>query len=611
MSPLISTLLKKKLITPEQLNKVIEQQKLQKRPLQDLLVAMGFLKEEDLVKALSGILRLPVLRLKKEDIDKSAIELVPYEVAKRYDVFPIREEKGELLLAISNPNDVIALDDLKLILKRSIKPILATKTHIRRCIEKYYRPSYHSVDNLLQQREDLITIEKVSEDKEDMFDREELFDEQLKVDSAPVVRLTNIILNEAVKLRATDIHIEPQERYVDVRYRIDGVLRSVMKIQPQFRASLAARMKILTTLDISETRKPQDGRTRVLINGRKIDLRISAIPTFYGEKIALRLLDKSQAKIDLSRIGLESQEEDLIVEAIVRPQGMILVTGPTGSGKTSTLYAALNFIRKSGKKNIITIEDPIEYLMEGVNQMQVNPTKDLTFANGLRSILRQDPNVILVGEVRDRETASIAFRSSLTGHLVLSTLHTNSAVSTITRLFDIGVDPYLVASSIILIIAQRLIRKICPSCREKYIPESHMMLKFKSYIEQYNIERFYRGKGCDKCEGTGFLGRTGVFEILKINDRIKYLISLKSPEAAILAEAEKINFRPLLESGIAKVAAGITTLEEISRVLDITDAKNNIAESKLQKGDTPRNGKDNTTFLEELGKRFFSEKTDE
>jgi len=338
-----------------------------------------------------------------------------------------------------------------------------------------------------------------------------------------------------------------------------------MKIPLAMLNALVARVKILAELDITETRKPQDGRSSLSFNDRKIDLRISVIPTFHGEKIVIRILDLTQARTDLDAIGFDKKELGIFQEAISSPQGIVLVTGPTGSGKTSTLYAALKFI-KNEKRNIVTIEDPIEYLIEGINQIQVNPIKDVTFANGLRSILRQDPNVILVGEIRDQETAEIAFRSALTGHLVLSTLHTNSTISAVTRLMDLALEPYLIASSIVVIVAQRLVRKICSSCIEEYTPPPALLERYRAEIQAAHIERFYRGKGCLQCDYTGYLGRIAVFEILKVTDQVRSLIAKKAGEAAIFQEGRKNGMKLLIDSALGKVQEGLTTLDELAKV---------------------------------------------
>ncbi|MFC1809747.1 GspE/PulE family protein, partial [Candidatus Omnitrophota bacterium] len=477
-------------------------------------------------------------------------------------------------IATNDPFNTKIIDDIRFITSFNVKPVLALKREIEKCVHKCYRQLQETIskceNELLKKDEEKTRIEKL-EDSDDLeFSSKNTIDiGELSEKNSGVVKLSNSILSDAVKARATDIHIEPHETFIDIRYRVDGALRSVIKISASFRASIIARLKILTELDITETRQPQDGRTRIMVNGVKIDLRVSIIPTFYGEKAVVRLLYTQGSTMDIEKVGLKTSEMSSFIESASKPQGIVLVTGPTGSGKTTTLYAALKFLMQGSMKNIVTIEDPIEYLIEGINQMQVNLAKDLTFANGLRAILRQDPNVILVGEIRDKETAEIAFRASLTGHLVFSTLHTNSAVATITRLLDIGMQPYLLASSISLIIAQRLIRLICPHCKEKYTPKNYLTYKFGHYLNSYNIKEFYKGKGCEECNFTGYLGRAAIFEIFNINERIRSLINRKAAIDTIYHEAIENGMQSLIESAIEKVALHMTTLEEAERVGDI------------------------------------------
>ncbi len=575
MSVLIDTLIKEELITVEQLNDAWAKHTGAKKPIQALLVEMGFIKEEDLIKVSAKVFNMPLLDLDKETIDASATALIPYELAKRYGVFPVRKERDAIILAMSDPQDIITLDDMASITKLKIKPILCTESEINKRIDKYYQIDdslYDILKNVAQ--EDKIEVVKYKGGIETRLDAQ-----SVKEGGAPIVRLFNLILSDALKVRASDIHIEPQENTVRVRYRIDGDLRNIMEVPIKLIPALAVRIKILAELDITERHKPQDGRIKIFYNDRKIDLRISIIPTFFGEKIVLRILDPKEARIELGLIGFEENELTVYKEAITRPQGIILVTGPTGSGKTSTLYATLNFI-KIQKKNIMTIEDPIEYLVDGINQIQVNSMKNVLFSSGLRSILRQDPNVILVGEIRDRETADIAFQSSLTGHLVFSTLHTNNAVASITRLLDIGLEPYLIASSLILTVAQRLTKIICPYCKEEYTPDNHLLDDFKKYIDKLKIEKFYRGKGCEKCGFSGFLGRTAIFEILKVNDNIRNLITAKAREDEIFNAARDSGLKPLVSAGMEKVAKGTTTLEEISAVVGIKEEEKIIQKSR-------------------------------
>lgn len=572
MAALIGALIKQGLITGEQLKEAEEKQIGAKRPLQELLVEMGFISEEDLATVFSRVFNMPVSDLNQENVDESLTKIIPYEIARRYGVFPVRKESGALLLAMSDPVDVITIDTVRNLVNTDIKPVLSTKSAIAANIEKYYHLD-DALYDLLKNIVDDASVKVLEQDKKG----DEVADATERGSEAAIIRLVNLILSDAAGERASDVHIEPQENFVAIRYRVDGELRNIMKIPPTMHSHLVARIKILAKLDIAETKKPQDGRIRVFVQERELDLRISAIPTYYGEKIVLRLLDAKTARIQLEELGLEDFESDIFREAINRPQGMILITGPTGSGKTSTIYSALNYI-KNKNNNIVTIEDPIEYLIEGINQIQVNPVKDVTFANALRSILRQDPDVILVGEIRDKETAEIAFRSSLTGHLVFSTLHTNSAVACVTRLLDIGLEPYLISSSVILVVAQRLIRLICPHCREEYSPQAGLLGKFKVYLDLHKITRFYKGKGCEKCGYSGFLGRTAAFELLKITQQLQNLIAGSASENEIFQEARKSGFKSLVESCIQKVARGVATIEEVARTVEFS------GEKMLQKG---------------------------
>jgi type IV pilus assembly protein PilB len=566
MSALIDTLVKEGLISQEQLSDARAKYRGAKKPIQDLLVEMGFIKEEDLLKVSARVFNMPVWDKAKETIDAALTKILPYDLAKRCGVFPIRTDADTLIVAMSDPQDIMALDDIKLATNLKIKPVLSTKSEIDKNIDKYYQ-STETVYDILKNINEDVKVDLVRE----VQTEQGVLDARIsRMESAPVVRLCNLIISDAVRARASDIHIEPQEDNINVRYRIDGDLRSVMKVPASLHAALAARIKVLAGLDIAENRKPQDGRVKLVVNDRKINLRISTIPMFYGEKVEIRILDPKESRVKLDEIGFREAELGIFTEAVTKPQGIILVTGPTGSGKTTTLYAALNFI-KSEKKNIMTIEDPIEYLIDGINQMQINPVKDVTFATGLRSILRQDPNVILVGEIRDRETADIAFRASLTGHLVFSTLHTNNAVSSITRLLDIGLEPYLIASSLVIVVAQRLVKIICPHCKQEDSPSAHLKENFKRYIEQLKIEKFYAGRGCQECGFSGYLGRAAIFEILQFNEATRQLIVNRASEGQIIQKAKDSGLKTLIETGTDKVAQGLTTLEEIARVVGVKE----------------------------------------
>lgn len=559
---LTEALLKENLITPEQLKDAKAKQIGAKKPIHAVLIDMGFVKEEDLFALAKRIFNIPVIDLNQEKVSPEALRRLPYVLAKRYGVFPIRIEDNALVLAVSDPHDIIAQDNIRSVTQLKVKPVLCAKSMIERQINQ----SYHSNDQIYALLKNTTEESKIELIGKESFDANKPFVAEVTESGVPIVQMCNMLITDAVRARASDIHIDPQEDCVKVRYRIDGDLRNIIEIPGDLKNYLAARIKVISGLDIAETRKPQDGRSKILVNGKRIDMRVSVIPTFHGEKVEIRLLDPEEAKVDLQKLGLGETNLVTFKEAIVKTQGLILVTGPTGSGKTSTLYAILHFI-KSEKKNIVTIEDPIEYLVEGVSQTQVNPAKEVTFATALRTFLRQDPNVILVGEIRDRETADIAFRSSLTGHLVLSTLHTNHAVSSITRLLDIGLESYLIASSLILVVAQRLVKVICPHCKEEYVPDKNLQKDFGRHIETMNIKKFYHGKGCNLCGFTGYFGRTAIFEMLKMDESTRRLIAEKAPEGQILQDAQNKGLKPLVIAGMEKVAEGITTLDEILRVV--------------------------------------------
>ncbi|MFH1379195.1 MAG: ATPase, T2SS/T4P/T4SS family [bacterium] len=565
MNKLIETLISEKLITEEQLKDAKARQIGARKPIQKILVEMGFISDDDLMRASAQVFKMPLTDLNLEVINTSLVKLVPYELTKRYGIFPVRKENNKLLLAMSNPIDILAIDDIKMLIHQEIIPLLCSKSQITEHIDRYYQSDdmlYDLLKNVVEDRN-----VKILKDIKSVGSR---FEVKIASDQyGPVAKLINFILSDAVKNHVSDIHIEPKEKSVKIRYRIHGDLRDIIDVPPKLQFPLIARIKIMSNLNLAETRMTQDGRSSISAYGRNMDVRVSLIPTYFGEKAVLRLLDPLEAKLSLDKIGLQEQDLKMIKSCMNKSQGMILVTGPTGSGKTSTLYAGLNYIRNE-TKNIITLEDPIEYLLDGINQIQVNPIKDLTFSNGLRSILRQDPNVILVGEIRDLETAEIAFRASLTGHLVLSTLHTNNASATISRLFDIGLEPYLL-SSIIIIIAQRLVKVICPNCKEAYEPDNELKREFNMYIELCNVQKFYKGKGCQRCNFTGYIDRTAIFEILKLDEKMRSLITKKASEDELLKEARMHGMKLLVESGMEKLAQGITTLEEVASVADIAE----------------------------------------
>jgi type IV pilus assembly protein PilB len=562
MTDLINVLLKEGLITQEQLRDAMDKQIGAKKPLQELLVEMGFVSEEALIKAISGILSTPLLG-PEEAPDPAVSRLISFEMARRFGVFPLRKDEGKLFLAMSNPADVMAIDGISALTQLQVEPVLATRSRIIKMTEDSYKTDDTVYDLLKNASSDF----KVSVVREDALDIKAMASDP-DADDTSLIKLVNLILSDAIKMHASDIHVEPQDSFSVVRYRIDGNLKNIMNVPADLQPRLVARIKIIAGLDVAERMKAQDGRIKALVGEHKVDLRINIVPTFYGETIAMRLLDHQSAKVDLNKMGFDPEDLEKFTKLIKKPQGMVLVTGPTGSGKTSTLYAALNFV-KSETKHIITIEDPIEYLIEGINQIQLNPAKAMTFASSLRSILRQDPNIVLIGEIRDLETAEIAFQASQTGHLVFSTLHTMNSVGSVTRLVDIGVEPFLISSSLIMVVAQRLVRSICPKCKEEYIPETQEFEKFRSAIEQGRLNKFYRGKGCQECNFTGYLGRSAVFEILEVTDDIRRLIDSKASELDIFRKAKQNGLKPLASQAVRKVAEGLTTLEEVARVVDI------------------------------------------
>ena len=504
----------------------------------------------DNLKSAAERLNLPFLeRIDDQQANSSLLARLPLAFARSKLLLPLQEKEDRLLLAVSNPTDLLAQDEVAKLYNLPLSVLVVPQDELLAAINRLYSRTAGSarevVENLAD--EDLSVIATELAHPKDLLDLS---------DEAPVIRLLNAILFQAVKERASDIHIEPFERTLDVRFRVDGILHQVLEPPKVLQEALVSRVKIMAALNIAEKRLPQDGRFKVLVAGHEVDIRVSIIPTFFGERTVLRLLDRHKGILSLTDIGFSERDRDTMQRLISRSSGIILVTGPTGSGKTTTLYAAVSRLNRQ-EKNLITIEDPIEYQLSGVGQIQVNPKIDLTFANGLRSILRQDPDIIMVGEIRDAETAEIAMQASLTGHLVLSTLHTNDAATAVTRLMDMGIEPFMVASSLAGILAQRLVRTICPHCRESYRPEQPV---------EGLPELLYRGRGCDHCFGQGTLGRTGIYELLTIDSELCSMITRQAPSGEIKEYAISRGMRTLREDGLAKVAAGITTLEEVLRV---------------------------------------------
>ncbi len=528
----------------------------------DILIQQKAIAETDLLQAMSSQFGVPfVTDLSMEDLNIDFTKQIPIQYLRKHKMVPL-ETPDDTLIAVNDPSDFQALDDLRHMLGREdVQVILSTRAAILSAINMAYDLGQDSSEEFIQDMNGESPDSIISEIEETA----DLLDD---TSDAPVIKLVNLLLSRAVKARASDIHIEPFQQSLVIRYRIDGILYNIMNLPKGIQSSLASRIKIMAKLDIAEKRLPQDGRIDVKIGDKAIDIRVSIIPIAFGERIVLRLLDKTGAIFKLTDLGIDLERLTVLHNLIHSPYGIILVTGPTGSGKTTTLYAALSTINNS-EINIITIEDPIEYQIEGIGQIQVNPKIDLTFANGLRSIVRQDPDVILVGEIRDKETAEIAIQSSLTGHLVFSTLHTNDAASTITRLIDMEMEPFLISSSVIAIIAQRLIRTLCPDCKESYTPGYESLASIGIETEMLENNKIYRSMKCPACMNTGYRGRTAIFEMMVLNDDLKKLILKTSDANQIRSEAIKSGMSTLLYDGARKVLEGITSIEEVYRVTGV------------------------------------------
>lgn len=527
-----------------------------------ILISKGVASEDELLKILSEQLSIPYLRVKPEDIDAELAKKIPAKLVTHYNFMPIRQEGDILKVAINDPLDILALDEIKLFLNQEIQPLLASQKDIVEAIKNFYGLGAETLEAMALQQpptdSGILRPEKSKDIKDEAID-------------PSVIKFLNQILLDAIKQRATDIHFEPFEDDLRVRYRIDGILYEIScpPTIKHFQSSIASRIKVMASLDIAEKRRPQDGRMDIKIEEEIYDLRISIMPTSFGESIGIRILPHSSPIATLEGLGLSPEGLEVLERMITRPHGIIIVAGPTGSGKTTTLYACLDKINSSERK-ILTIEDPIEYKLKGITQMQIEPKIGFTFANALRSMLRHDPNVMMVGEIRDTETAELAVRTSLTGHLVFSTLHTNDAAGVITRLLDMGIDSFLVSSSIILIIAQRLVRLICPHCKEKYTPGPEIL---KQFIQDKPFEgTIFHGRGCEKCRFTGYQGRTGIFEILIASEEIREMIHKKTPSQQIKEKAISLGMKTLRQAGWDKIKQGLTAPEEVLRVAQEEEA---------------------------------------
>jgi type IV pilus assembly protein PilB len=543
------------LITHDQLLAAQEEQTRRKRSLGRVLIEMGLITETSLVAALAKQVGLEFVDLTDFRIDGSAAALIPETVAKRYVALPISFDNEKLVVAMSDPSNVYAIDDIRTMTGREIKPVVATRTDILAAISRVQRME-GSIESLAQGAE-----EAAGDETFDLSKTKELIEE------APIVKLVNLLITQAVNDRASDIHIEPEEKDLRIRYRIDGVLHEVMRSPKTIQAGVISRLKIMSEMDIAERRIPQDGRVGLVLGGKAIDLRVASLPTIHGEKIVMRILDKSSVMLKLEDLSFLDVNFQRFQSVFTKPYGMILVTGPTGSGKSTTLYATLNIIN-TPDRNIITVEDPVEYRLNGVNQIQVHPKAGLTFASALRSILRADPDVVLVGEIRDRETAQIAIEAALTGHLVLSTLHTNDAPSAITRLIEMGIEPFLVSSAVDGILAQRLARRLCDKCAEPYQPTREALLENRFPIgEDEELPTLHRPVGCNRCGKTGYRGRLALHELMLMSEEVERLTVEHRGSDEIKRVAIEQGMIELRADGLEKVRLGQTSLEEIQRVV--------------------------------------------
>jgi len=559
-------LTKASLITQDQLKEALRVQKETGGKLGETLIKLGFVSEEDITECLSQQFGVPSINLQHFEIDSSVIKLIPADVARKYNILPVNKTGATITIAMADPTNVFAMDDIKFMTGYNVEPVVASELGIKAAIDNYYGTTssleLKKVMEDLQQSEsaDLEVLEE-----EDEMDVEALAD---SAEEAPVVKLCNLILTDAIKRGASDIHIEPYEKEYRVRFRIDGILYEIMNPPLKLKDAMTSRMKILAKLDISEKRLPQDGRIKLKMKlnekNKELDFRVSVLPTLFGEKIVMRLLDKDNLRLDMTKLGFEAESLVKFEEAIFKPWGMVLVTGPTGSGKTNTLYSALSKVN-SPEVNIMTAEDPVEFNLPGINQVQMKESIGLNFAATLRSFLRQDPNIILVGEIRDFETAEIAIKAALTGHLVLSTLHTNDAPSTINRLMNMGIEPFLVATSVQLIAAQRLARRICGNCKEPVDVQPQALLNLGYKKDEIGTFTVYKGRGCDKCNNTGYKGRVGLIEVMQITDDLRDIILSGGTAIDIKKRAAETGMISLRRSGLIKIKDGVTTIEEVVR----------------------------------------------
>ncbi len=550
---IVALLLESKVITEAMVEEARQENKRTGLGIVKSLEKLRYVTDKDVAKVRASAAGLPFMNIEDYEVDTGLIQLIPGNLAKKYKVIPLFRIKNNLTIGMVHP-DIEALDEVRRVTRiETIQPVFVTEQNVQNFLNTHYGTA-ESIEQI---------VNTIDQEKISRVQGEKLLE---VAEDVPVIKLVDLIIRQAVECRASDIHVEPEEEEVRIRCRVDGLLKEITVLPKKLQEAIVSRIKIMANLDIAESRKPQDGRIRLQANDRDLDIRVSTFPMIRGENVVMRLLEKSRALLDLKQLGFLETELELFNRLIHRSSGIILLTGPTGSGKTTTLYATLAIL-STMEKNIMTLEDPVEYELPLIRQTSVNPKAGITFANGLRNILRQDPDIIMVGEVRDKETAEIAIQASLTGHLVFSTLHTTDAVSTLTRLVDMGVEPFLITSSVAGILAQRLVRLICEKCKEKYTPSPDV-------LKNLNLEpkaTFFRGKGCNKCSGCGFLGRVAIMELLVLNTKIRDMITAKESAEKIKSEAIRTGMRTLHQDGLAKVCAGLTTIEEVFRVTEIVE----------------------------------------
>ena len=559
---LTEILINNKIITAEHLAQALKVQTTKGGKLSDIIVELKFVKESELITSLSEGLGLPLIDLKRFKIDLDIVKIIPVNIARHYQIIPISKMGDTITLAMADPLNIFAIDHVQALTGFKINPIISSVADINQTIELSYPDTSKGIIDDLVKEMTVSSIELIKEEKDVSPSDQEL--DRISHE-APVIKVVNMILEESIKNKASDVLVEPFEKKLRIRFRIDGMLREQKAPPKTMHASIVSRIKVIAELDIAEHRLPQDGRFKVKILNRQVDFRVSILPSSYGEKVALRILDKSQANLDMKKLGFSDHALGILAKVSALPHGMILVCGPTGSGKTTTLYAVLKSV-DSPDKNIVTVEDPVEFQLEGINQVTAKPEIGLSFAAALRSILRQDPDIIMIGEIRDYETVDIAIKSALTGHLVLSTLHTTTASGAVVRLVNMGVEPYLINSSLVCVIAQRLVRKICSYCKEAYLLKDEIAQSLKLDVTKIGKLQFYKGKGCPHCFNSGYSGRTVIAEVLQLGQKIRDLILTGSQEQFIKQQARMEGMKTLREDGLGAALKGHTTIEEVLRV---------------------------------------------